>query len=84
RNSQAASWTEAALRWSGPERTRRTEPRWGAVSVYCRAIRRPVGRRRERCALSGALLCRAPGRAEPRGHSAPAQWTALRAGGFPL
>ncbi len=32
---------------SGPERTRRTEPRWGAVSVGCRAIRLPSGSRRD-------------------------------------
>ena len=50
----AASWTKAALRWSGPERTRRTEPRWGAVSVGCRAIRLPGGRRRD--LLRGAVV----------------------------
>ena len=46
-DSPAASWTKAALTWSGPGRTRRPEPRWGEASGYCRAIRLPVGRRRE-------------------------------------
>jgi len=32
--------------WSGPERTRKTEPRWGEASAFCRAIRLPGGRRR--------------------------------------
>ena len=27
--------------WSGPERTRKTEPRWGEASAFCRAIRLP-------------------------------------------
>ena len=32
---------------SGPGRTRRSEPRWGEASGDCRAVRLPVGRRRD-------------------------------------
>ncbi len=51
-NPQAASWTEAPLTWSGPGRTRQTEPRWGEASVHYRAVRLP-GRQaaRQRTAL---------------------------------
>ena len=41
-DSPAASWTEAALMLSGPERTRGTEPRWGKASAYSRATRLPA------------------------------------------
>jgi len=41
---------------SGPERTRRTEPCWGKASLYSRATRLPVGRRRGERAPSGRTL----------------------------
>ena len=43
---------------SGPGRTRRSEPRWGEASGYCRAIRLPGGRRREGGEPFGLALSR--------------------------